>query len=340
VTQRAGLRDTALVSSGPPVTTQRSQGYRLETEPFAPFRLDLTAWALRRRPHNEIDRWDGSTYRRVVSVDVNGAVALSVTQEGTLEAPRLSILMAGKPIDEPAEGLVLHALNGLLGLNVDLSPFAAMAASDPVLGPLAARMLGFRPPRFPTVFEALVNGVACQQLSLDVGIHLLNRLTAERGRFLPEDPDRMRGFPGPEELASAQPDEIRRLGFSHAKAQTIVETAQAIAAGDLDLEGLEQLEDAAAIECLTNLRGIGRWTAEYVLLRGLGRLHVFPGDDVGAHNKLRRLFDIDTDLDHVTVKRLVARWHPYAGLVYFHLLLDSLSESGLVDEPNSPEANR
>ena len=69
-----------------------------------------------------------------------------------------------------------------------------------------------------------------------------------------------------------------------------------------------------------------------MLLRGLGRLHVFPGDDVGAHNKLRRFFEIDTKLDYDSVKRLVARWHPYAGMVYFHLLLESLSESGVVSD--------
>jgi hypothetical protein len=50
----------------------------LEIEPRGPFRLDLTAWALRRRPHNAIDRWDASTYRRVVCAD-GGPVALSVT---------------------------------------------------------------------------------------------------------------------------------------------------------------------------------------------------------------------------------------------------------------------
>src|SRR5205807_2380274 len=54
--------------------------------------------------------------------------------------------------------------------------------------------------------------------------------------------------------------------------------------------------DAIRIERLMRLRGIGRWTAEYVLLRGLGRLQIFPGDDVGAHNKLRRFFDLDTEL--------------------------------------------
>ena len=72
-----------------------------------------------------------------------------------------------------------------------------------------------------------------------------------------------------------------------------------------------------------------------MLLRGLGRLHVFPGDDVGAHNKLRRLFGLDTTLDYETVRELVARWQPYAGVVYFHLLLDSLAQAGLVAAPEA-----
>jgi DNA-3-methyladenine glycosylase II len=191
-------------------------------------------------------------------------------------------------------------------------------------------MRGLKPPRFPTVFEALVNGVACQQLSLAVGIHLLNRLTADHGRPVSDDLHGSRAFPGPEELATLEPDQLKRHGFSTTKARAIIETARAIGAGDLDLAHLEQLDDPAAVERLTSLPGVGRWTAEYVLLRGLGRLHVFPGDDVGAHNKLRRLFGIDTQLDHESVQQLVARWQPYAGVVYFHLLLDSLSQAGLV----------
>jgi DNA-3-methyladenine glycosylase II len=162
------------------------------------------------------------------------------------------------------------------------------------------------------VFEALVNGIACQQLSLSVGIHLLNRLTGAHGR--PGDPVPMgpRAFPDPDRLARVQPDELKRHDFSAAKARTIVETARAIVAGGLDLESLELLDDAAAIERLKQLRGIGRWTAEPVLLRGLGRLQIFPGDDAGAHNKLRRCSDIDTLLDHDSMKQLVARCQPYA----------------------------
>lgn len=262
----------------------------------------------------------------------SGPVALSVIQDDALGAARRSVLLTGRPIDQLTELLARATLEKLLGLSVDLTGFAAIAEQDPLLGPLARRMRGLKPPRFPSVFEALVNGVACQQLSLAVGIHLLNRLTAAHGRPVIQDPAGPRAFPDPDQLASLQPDELTRHGFSATKARTIVETARAIAAGDLDLESLRQLDDAAAIERLTRLRGIGRWTAEYVLLRGLGRLNIFPGDDVGAHNKLKRFFVIDTELDYESVKRLVARWHPYAGMVYFHLLLESLFDTGLVTD--------
>ena len=151
---------------------------------------DRTAGTVSARPHGlgassapaQRDRPLGGIHLSARAAIDDGPVALSVTQDGTPEAPRLSARLGARPIDPAPSGSCSGALNRLLGLDVDLSAFAAMAASDPLLGPLAARMRGLKPPRFPTVFEALVNGVACQQLSLDVGIHLLNRLTAERGR--------------------------------------------------------------------------------------------------------------------------------------------------------------
>ena len=175
------------------------------------------------------------------------------------------------------ERVARRALHRLLGLGVDLSAFAAMADADPMLGPLAERMRGLKPPRFPTVFEALVNGVACQQLSLAVGIHLLNRLAADSRTSHVRRSRRRARVPRPEQLAALEPEELKRYGFSLTKARTIVEAARAIASGELDLEALQRLDDAAAVERLTRLRGVGRWTAEYVLLRGLGRLNVFPG---------------------------------------------------------------
>jgi DNA-3-methyladenine glycosylase II len=253
-----------------------------------------------------------------------------VTQDGPLDAPRLTVTLSGGHIDQPVAATAEESLEGLLGVTVDLSAFARMAADDPLIGQLAGRLRGLKPPTFPTVFEALVNGIACQQLSLNVGIHLLNRLTAARGHPVSGDPDGLRAFPEPTDLASAAPAELKQMGFSSAKARTIIETAAAIVDGKLDLESLGPLDDREVVDRLTSLRGVGRWTAEYVMLRGLGRLHVFPGDDVGARNKLGRFFHIDDPLDYEGIARLLARWHPFAGVLYFHLLLDSLCETGVV----------
>ena len=99
-----------------------------------------------------------------------------------------------------------------------------------------------------------------------------------------------------------------------------------------DFDDLAKHDDDALRSRLCELDGIGRWSAEYIMLRGFGRLDVFPGDDAGARNKLRRWVSVPEPLDYPSVQRIVGRWHPYAGLAYFHLLLDGLAESGLLTE--------
>jgi DNA-3-methyladenine glycosylase II len=187
-----------------------------------------------------------------------------------------------------------------------------------------------KPPRFPSVFECLANAIACQQVSLTSGIHILNRLAEAYGPPAGDRAAPVHAFPRPRDLAQRTPEELRGLGFSRQKARALIEAAAAIAGGLVDLEALAPQTDNAAIECLTRLRGVGRWSAEYILLRGLGRLHVFPGDDVGARNNLRRWLNLADPLDHQEVRRVLARWQRHAGLIYFHLLLDRLAESGAI----------
>jgi hypothetical protein len=70
---------------------------QLLLEPCPPFCLDLTTWALRRRAHNSIDRWNAHTYHRVVSID-GGPVAISVSQNGVTGAPLLAVTLRGRPL--------------------------------------------------------------------------------------------------------------------------------------------------------------------------------------------------------------------------------------------------
>lgn len=296
-------------------------------EPVPPFRLDLTVWTLRRRPDNVIDRWDGQTYRRVLMLADTRAEA-EVTQIEPPDKPRLQVKVNGVPLTVTVRTAATSALERLLGLRIDLMPFHRFAARQPRLGPLVRRFRGMKPPRFPSVFEAVLNAIACQQVTLTLGIRLLNRLAARYGAAFQEGERIIHAFPRPDDLARLEPEALRELGFSGQKARAMIELADAITARRLDLEALADKPDADALTQLQQLRGIGRWTAEYVLLRGLGRQHVFPGDDVGARNNLQRWLHLTDSLDYEEVARRLARWSDYGGLIYFHLLLDRLAEVG------------
>lgn len=306
--------------------TDRRRG-AFSIDPLLPFRLDLSVWALRRRPGNAIDGWDGISYRRALVLS-DGPVGVCVTRASDREASSLAVALTGGHVEYRAEEEAHTALERMLGLRVDLSTFYRMAASDHLIGPLAERFRGLKPPRFPTVFEALLNAVACQQVSLESGLALLSRLAAAYGQTVQIEGSSLHAFPGPHDLAGLEPPALRELGFSLRKAATVIELSRAEVAGHIDLEGLERLTDDEVASRLTRLDGIGRWSAEYVLLRGLGRLHIFPGDDVGARNNLARWLGLEAPLDYGAVGQAVSRWQPYAGMIYFHLLLDRLAATG------------
>ncbi len=296
-------------------------------EPLPPFRLDLTVWVLRRRPDNVVDRWDGQTYRRALIVG-STPVEVAVRQTGPPDAPQLQVALAGAYLGPDARLAVGATLERMLGLRTDLTAFYRFAENDAMLGPLARQFRGFKPTRFPSLFEALVSAIACQQVTLTLGIRLLNRLAEAYGLAVPGQPAGAYAFPRPEDLAGLDPEALRRLAFSRQEARAAIELAHAIVAGRLDLERVAALDDEAAVAQLRQLRGVGRWTAEYVLLRGMGRTHLFPGDDVGARGNLQHWLGLEETFDYAGVRRAVDRWQPYAGLVYFHLLLKRLDESG------------
>jgi DNA-3-methyladenine glycosylase II len=296
---------------------------RFSVRPIAPFRLDLTVWALRRRSLNAVDLWNGVTYRRVLAIR-DKAVLVAVTQRGMM----LDVTVTGKDLSFAAKQSVTHALERLLGIRTDLSRFYEFSTQHARLAALVTRFRGLKPPRFSTVFESLVNGITCQQLSLTVGVIFLNRLAERCG--LACNPG-MHAFPRPEDLADIHPADLRPLGYSGSKARALIEMAQSIVEGRLDLEELAFLDNQQCVERLITIRGVGRWTAEYVLLRGLGRIDVFPGDDVGARNNLEHWLHLRNKLDYARVKHVLSKWKAYGGLVFLHLLLKSLDEAGDLD---------
>jgi DNA-3-methyladenine glycosylase II len=311
-------------------SARRTPVSHVSVRPIGPFRLDLTAWALRRRAGNAIDRWDGETYRRVIVIG-RRPTELAVRQAGSPLVPRL-IVTTTPALRQPSESqYVRSTVERLLGSNIDLRGWYRMADADRRLRSLATRFKGMKPPRFPTMFESLVNGFACQQLSLVVGLELLNRLSilcdVRRGTGAHAG----YAFPAAHDVAALPASRYQAIGFSRQKVRALLELARGTEQGDIDLTALADGDDHVVRSRLLTLRGVGRWTADYVMLRGLGRLNVFPGDDVGAQKSLARWLGRTDPLDYAGVSRVVAKWQPYAGLIYFHLLLDGLAQSGALE---------
>ncbi|MEO8514448.1 MAG: DNA-3-methyladenine glycosylase 2 family protein [Ignavibacteria bacterium] len=303
----------------------------LKLLPTAPFRLDLTTWALRRRPTNAVDQWDGEHYTRLLVVD-GQPVKIILKQRGTDRIPELSIILkSGKELTVGTIGKIRMLLEKMLGLKADLKPFYKLAKINNVLKPLAKSFIGVKPPRFPTLFEALINSIACQQVTLTLGIMLLNRLAATFGTKFVDGDKLIYAFPSPEDLAAAPLEDIKKLGFSRQKVKAIKELSNSIINKGVPLlEELEEMTSKQTVEHLLKIHGIGRWSAEYVLLRGLGRIDIFPGDDVGAQKNLMLLMGLKKLPNYDEVKKITAGWQPYCGLVYFHLLLDKLQKKNII----------
>ncbi len=245
-----------------------------------------------------------------------------VTQTGSPERPIVGVEVASA--GRALESAVRSSLSRLLGTEADLSAFYAFAAARPELRSLVERFKGVKPPRYLSFFETLANGFFFQQISLASGISLHNRFVEALG---PLSAAGTHAFPTPESAAPISEDDLRHLGLSRQKAKAMHELAAAITGG-LNLGEVEGMGDDEAVAFLERLRGVGRWTAHHFLLRALGRLHVFPGDDVGARNRVGKLLGFQGPPDDEQMQSILTSWRPFAGMVYFHLLLSRLADAG------------
>jgi DNA-3-methyladenine glycosylase II len=160
-------------------------------------------------------------------------------------------------------------------------------------------------------YESLVRAVAYQQLHGRAAAAILGRLVE---KFAPRE------FPSPEDLASADPADLRPLGFSAAKVATI----QGVARGALDgvvptREQAVALSDQELIDRLTQLRGIGQWTVEMLLIFTLGRLDVMPVDDYGVKAGLQALHKLEVFPKKQDFARLTEKWQPYRSIGAWYL---------------------
>jgi DNA-3-methyladenine glycosylase II len=286
-----------------------------------PFRLDLTVSVLRRLPTNIVDLLTPEgDYLRALS----GAPQPLIVRVNQIPDNRsLSITIDGYCPDEPQ---MLRLEQKVLGGEKDISDFDKRSAHIPWLAPLVRRMRGVKPPCYPTLWEACVNAIVFQQLSIRAASAIMRRLIMALGQRVERDslPLPLYVFPAAERFQEASDDTLRATGLSASKVGTLRRVAERLMSGTLEAKELEEVSSGDAMTALCRIKGIGPWTAAIILLRGMGRLDVFPANDSSVVSNMTlmagpALPDARLVLDDLG---------PQRGMLYFYLLLARLEASG------------
>ena len=187
-----------------------------------------------------------------------------------------------------------------------------LSAADPVLGAHIKRVGRYRADAEKTEpYQALVRSIAFQQLHGNAARAILGRFT---GLF----PDQE--FPRPEQVLSVSDAAMRACGFSASKTLAIRDIAAKAAAGVVpSRRAAARLSDAALIERLTVIRGVGRWTVEMMLMSTLGRLDILPVDDFGVREGYRVLNGLDAQPKPRELAAIGEMWAPYRSVAAWYL---------------------
>lgn len=288
--------------------------------PSSGFRLDLPAdyrqeFALRmwgRDPESLLETVRGSCIvKTLVHRGEHGTVTIELTR-------RTALCRVDGTLATSAEGMAFAhgAALRILGLQSDPAPFEHSLRSDPELAPLVAGREGLRIPQTATVFEAMIWAIAGQQVNLAFAYRLRRTLIELAGGSVGGG---LRSHPTPEAIAALDYGDLTCRQFSRSKAAYLIDTARKIASGGLDVESLPLRHATDVHRDLLETRGIGEWTANYVMMRGCNFPDCVPAGDTGLTSGLRQFFGLDHRPDAKETVELMKRFSPYRSLATFHL---------------------
>ena len=279
--------------------------------PVAPFDFELTAGYLTYfQGRYATDSLVDGVYRRLLDLD-GQLVLASVSSLGSLEKPELSVELQGEGLTSDNVEVATDKVAWILGVGQELEPFYASAQGDPAMAAITQRFYGLHMPHTASVFEALVLAVLGQQIATNVARIIRTLLIETYGPRQTIDGETYYAFPRPETLAALRVEDLRGMKLSQRKAEYV----HGIACTALDdpefIEGLHHLDDEAVVRQITSLRGVGNWTAQWLLIRALGRPDALPLGDLALRRVVSRLYFQDEPLNDTQVEEFCRRWSPY-----------------------------
>jgi DNA-3-methyladenine glycosylase II len=295
---------------------------RVDSEPQVPGGAIDPAASLelfRRVGDDLIDRWDGRTLVRTHVIGTRTiAYACSFASDGHDLVVNVTVEDARyRPIIEDAVRAMFVTLD---------AEFIALADSDGVIGALAAAHPGLRSVRQSNLLHALIRCISAQQVNLRWAATVRRRLAEAFGRLHRVGGSQVYSLDAPR-IAELKTADIRALQFTNSKAEYIINAARAIALGDLTIAALDAMTDDEVVARLVAIRGVGEWTAEWILARTLGRPRVVAGD-LGVRRAIGIAYCGGAMPPIDDVRRITAHWGAAAATAQA-MLLHALAEKTL-----------
>ncbi|MBN3554505.1 DNA-3-methyladenine glycosylase 2 family protein [Fictibacillus nanhaiensis] len=213
--------------------------------------------------------------------------------------------------------VIVQFVENWFDLNQDLSSFYQTVSNDSLLKPLVEQYYGLRMIGIPDLFEALTWAIMGQQITLTFAYTLKKRIVTSFGEKLLIQGKEHWAYPSPEIIADLQIDDLRKLQFTTRKAEYVIGVASEIVEGRLSKEILRHAEDAA--QQLISLRGIGPWTADYVLMKCLLKTDAFPVADVGLQNAVMKQLQWNQKPKINELRILAKNWSGWEAYATFYL---------------------
>lgn len=289
-----------------------------ELHPTPPFDFDLSLAFLRgSRPILDKETVSDDGFSNAISVEGQSFV-FEVSSRGDTEHPKLGYEMfSHEPIDEDLSRQVASRISGFLSLDDDLRPFYEIAQTDPYITPIVDQIYGYHQIRFLTPFEAACWAVLAQRNGVAAALTLRRRLVRRFGTEISVNGTSYMAFPEPLDLATADANELYGLLPNLRRSEYMMEVAQAFI--DIDEQFLKAASYREAEAHLRRIKGIGEWSAGFVLLRGIGRMDRLPGAEKRLAEMTSRTYGQGYDLTESEALKIASEYGSHQGY-WFHYL--------------------
>ena len=280
-------------------------------KPVPPFNFELTAgYHTYFQSRYGTDTMEDGVYRRLIDLD-DKLVLASVRSIGTLEAPELALELQGPELSPDDVESAPDRVSWLLGVDQSLAPFYELGRAAHAMAGLVEQFYGLHLPHTASVFEALVLAVLGQQISTNVARIIRTLLIETFGPSAEFDGETYYAFPRPASIWASSPAELHTMKLTQRKSEYVHGLAGSALDPEMGLECLEELTDREIVEKLVALRGVGMWTAQWALIRAVGRPDALPLGDLALRRVVSRLFMDGEDVNDAKVEEIAQRWSPY-----------------------------